>query len=199
MENKVRYYSSFQRFWHWLQALSIVGLVLTGFEIYGFWSVLGFERAVKVHYRIFSVLAVLFVFAFFWYIITGQWRQFIPSREKILPVAKYYLVGVFKGEQHPHKRTPERRLNSLQSLTYLLIMMGLLPFMGITGGLYYYYHDLLAAGFSYSLAPVAFLHIIGAIAFVVFLLGHIYMLTFGEGIWPHVKSMLTGWGTAEEK
>jgi len=54
-------------------------------------------------------------------------------------------------------------------------------------------------GLNYSLAPVAFLHIIGAIAFVVFLLGHIYMLTFGDGLWAHVKSMLTGWGTVEEK
>lgn len=198
METKVKYYTRFQRLWHWVQALAIVGLVVTGLEVYGFWSVFGFERAVKVHYRVFSVLTWLFVFAFFWYLTTGQWRQFIPKRKEIMPVARYYLLGVFKGEEHPHQRTPEKRLNSLQSLTYLLVMLVLLPLMGLTGGLYYYYYDLLGAGIGVNLQLVALIHIIGAIGFIVFLVGHLYMLTFGAGMWAHIKSMITGWGTVEE-
>jgi cytochrome b subunit of formate dehydrogenase len=48
---RVQVYSAFERFWHWLQALTIILLLLTGLEIHAPGSVrlLGFSRATWIH------------------------------------------------------------------------------------------------------------------------------------------------------
>lgn len=44
MIEKVIMFKRFERFWHWSQALLIIGLLLTGFEIHGTYQLLGFEK-----------------------------------------------------------------------------------------------------------------------------------------------------------
>jgi thiosulfate reductase cytochrome b subunit len=46
---KVYVYKGFERFWHWTQALLIMFLALTGFEIHSSYSLFGFETAVNLH------------------------------------------------------------------------------------------------------------------------------------------------------
>ena len=41
--SKVKYYTGFERFWHWTQALLIISLLITGFEIHGTIQLFGFE------------------------------------------------------------------------------------------------------------------------------------------------------------
>ncbi|HIJ83962.1 MAG TPA: cytochrome B, partial [Magnetococcales bacterium] len=46
---KVFIYSSFERFWHWTQAVLIVFLMLSGFEVHGTYILWGFEESVQLH------------------------------------------------------------------------------------------------------------------------------------------------------
>ncbi len=42
-------YHRFERFWHWMQALLIIFLGVTGFEIHGAFTFFGYENAVQYH------------------------------------------------------------------------------------------------------------------------------------------------------
>ncbi|MDP2793408.1 MAG: cytochrome B, partial [Sulfurisoma sp.] len=46
---KLYVFKIFERFWHWSQAGLIIFLLLTGFEVHGSYSILGFEKAVNLH------------------------------------------------------------------------------------------------------------------------------------------------------
>ena len=49
MSNKIYVFKVFERIWHWSQAFLIIALLVTGFEVHGSYSVLGFEKAVDLH------------------------------------------------------------------------------------------------------------------------------------------------------
>jgi thiosulfate reductase cytochrome b subunit len=78
MKKPVQIYTSFERFWHWMQAILVLFLAFTGFEIHGSVRFFGFEEAVKYHNIAAYLLLALIVFAIFWHFTTGQWRQYVP-------------------------------------------------------------------------------------------------------------------------
>ena len=51
------------------------------------------------------VLIVLIAFAIFWHLTTGEWRQYLPTRENLRAQAEYYVIGVFRGAPHPTRKT----------------------------------------------------------------------------------------------
>ena len=120
-------YSRYERFWHWLQTLLIVILLLTGFEAHGLFTLFGFEAAVEIHN--FAGLTWLIAFAFFvfWIFTTGEWKQYIPTTRKMLSVIRYYAYGIFRGEPHPVPKRREAKHNPLQRLVYLNLAAFLLP------------------------------------------------------------------------
>ena len=42
-------YTRYERFWHWLQTALITILLVTGFEVDGLYTLLGYKTAVEVH------------------------------------------------------------------------------------------------------------------------------------------------------
>jgi thiosulfate reductase cytochrome b subunit len=195
MADKIRLYSKFERFWHWSQAVLIITMGLTGFEIHGVYRLVGFRQAVDYHTTAAWALIALWIFAIFWHLTTGAWKQYVPTREKLLAVAKFYMVGVFKGRAHPYERTQHRKLNPLQRLAYLSFKLVMAPMLWITGLLYMFYNDWAAWGLaSYlDLGIVATIHVTGAILIATFLVVHVYMGTLGATPWEHFKAMVTGW------
>ncbi|MFO7542432.1 MAG: cytochrome b/b6 domain-containing protein, partial [Thiobacillus sp.] len=95
MSNRIYVFKVFERFWHWSQALLIITLLFTGFEVHGSYSVLGFATAVDTHTIAAWTLVGLWVFAIFWHFTTGEWKQYIPTFQKIDAMIKYYAVGIF--------------------------------------------------------------------------------------------------------
>jgi Ni,Fe-hydrogenase I cytochrome b subunit len=77
---KVYIYKGFERFWHWTQASLILFLAATGFEVHGSFEIFGFEKAVQFHRVASWMLIGLIVFAIFWHITTGEWKQYIPTK-----------------------------------------------------------------------------------------------------------------------
>ncbi|MCF8114054.1 MAG: cytochrome b/b6 domain-containing protein [Desulfotignum sp.] len=182
-------YTRFERLWHWSQALMIIILMITGFEVHGLYSLMGFETAVEVHNFVGLFWLGSFAFFAFWLIITGEWKQYIPTTRKLFDVALYYAWGIFHGQNHPVQKTPGAKHNPLQRLAYLGISAMLLPLQMVTGLLYYLYNSLPGM----PLAPVAVIHTLAAFLLVNFLIIHVYMTTTGHSLFSHIKGMITGW------
>ncbi len=188
---KIYLYTRFERFWHWLQALMIVSLIVTGFEIHGTFSFLGYQNAVNVHNFIGLAWLILFAFFVFWLFTTGEWKQYIPTTKKLIAVILYYAWGIFQGRPHPVQKSPGAKHNPLQRLTYLGLSAMLLPLQMATGLLYYTYNHW--SGPILGLGPLAWLHTLIAFMLVSFLLVHVYMTTTGHSLFSHIAGMITGW------
>lgn len=195
---KIYLYSRFERFWHWAQALLIILLIITGFEIHGSYELMGFKQAVEVHNFCAWTWLILYAFVLFWMAITREWKQYIPTTVMLFEVARYYAVGIFQGKPHPVPKSQRAKHNPLQRLTYLGISVVLIPVQMATGLLYYYYNDWPAWGLGdWSLSVVATIHTAVAFALLIFLVVHIYMTTTGHNVTAHVKAMITGWEEVE--
>ena len=150
-------YTRYERFWHWLQMLLIVTLLVTGLEVHGSYTLLGFESAVEIHNTAGITWLIAFSFFVFWIFTTGEWRQYVPTTRKMLQVVRYYSYGIFRGESHPVPKRKEAKHNPLQRLVYLSLAAFLLPVQMVSGLLYWGYNEWPAWGIAgWSLSPVVF-------------------------------------------
>ncbi|MBM3391108.1 MAG: cytochrome B [Betaproteobacteria bacterium] len=194
MAERIYIFKRFERFWHWSQAALIMFLLLTGFEIHGAYRVFGFEQAVGFHTLAAWTLVGLWVFAIFWHLTTGEWKQYIPTTEKVVAMLKYYLSGIFTHAPHPFRQTTLRKHNPLQRLAYLGVLLFISPLIWITGWLYLFYDRWAAWGLGgLDLGLVATGHTIGAFLMLIFFIAHIYLATAGHTPTAHLKAMITGW------
>ena len=192
-------YTRYERLWHWLQMLLIVLLLITGFEVHGLYTLLGFEQAVTIHNYVGLTWLIAFAFFIFWIFTTGEWKQYIPTTRKMIAVIRYYTYGIFAGETHPVPKRKEAKHNPLQRLTYLSLAALLLPVQMLTGFLYWGYNSWQAWGLTFlSLKVVALIHMAGAFAILSFIIVHVYMTTTGHSVLAHTKAMITGWEDVEE-
>ena len=197
MSERVYLFKRFERFWHWSQAALIVFMLATGFEIHGSYTAIGFERAVQWHTIAAWTLAGLWLFAIFWHLTTGEWKQYLPTTDKLVAVAHFYAIGIFKGEPHPFRPTPLRKHNPLQRLAYLVVLLVIGPLIWASGGLYLFYADWAALGLAgLKLETVAWAHTAGAFLMLAFLIAHLYLITTGHTVTAHFKAMVTGWEEA---
>jgi thiosulfate reductase cytochrome b subunit len=196
----VKYYSKFERFWHWTQAALIISLLVTGFEIHGTFQLFGFDKAVSYHVILAWSLIVLWVFAIFWHLTTGEWRQYIPaSTGHIMAMVKYYAFDIFLGGGHPFHRTRQEKLNPLQRMAYLSMHLLIAPAIWISGWFYLFYSDWPAVGLEgLSLEVVALTHTAAAFAVLAFLVAHLYLALTMSSNFADLKSMLTGYGEEEK-
>lgn len=193
---KVLMFQKFERFWHWTQALLIISMLVTGFEIHGSFSLLGWEAAVNLHIVLAWTLIALWILAIFWHLTTGEWKQYAPSGlDKILMMVNYYSIGIFKGGAEPFHKTRAKKHNPLQSMAYLSLNVMILPVLWISGLLYLFYAAWTAWGLGgLSLNLVALVHTAGAFAMLAFLIVHLYMtITMSEKPFGSVKAMITGY------
>jgi thiosulfate reductase cytochrome b subunit len=188
-------FKRFERFWHWTQAGLIIVLLLSGFEIHGSYEVLGFEDAVTLHRTTAWSLVTLWIFAIFWHLTTGEWKQYIPTLKKVDAMIKYYLLGIFIQAPHPFRKTLLRKHNPLQRLAYLFQWVVISPVIWATGWAYLFYANWADWGLDQylKLEDVAFFHALGAFMMLVFLIAHVYLITTGDTVWSHMKAMITGW------
>jgi thiosulfate reductase cytochrome b subunit len=195
---KIYLYTRFERFWHWAQAVLIIMLLMTGFEIHGAWTVLGFEKSVELHNVMGIAWLVLFIFNVFWLMTTGEWKQYIPTTKKLIEVIFYYMIGIFKGKPHPVQKSRDAKHNPLQRLTYLGLAAALLPVQMISGLMYYTYNQWALPGLdSFLLQVVAFIHQSLAFLILSFLVVHVYMTTTGHMVFSHIAAMISGWEQVE--
>ncbi|WP_316369392.1 cytochrome b/b6 domain-containing protein [Candidatus Thiodiazotropha sp. CDECU1] len=189
------YFTLFERLWHWSQALLIIGMLITGFEIHGSYHLLGFEQAIDLHTIMAWVLIGLWLLALFWHTTTGEWRQYVPSDpDSMLASVKYYAIGIFLGAPHPFHRRRAEKHNPVQRMVYLMLTMVITPIIWISGLLYLFYQYWAMIGIQgVPLGFVAVIHTIGAFAMLCFIPVHLYMsLTTSEKPFGYLFEMIFG-------
>ncbi|HRS02285.1 MAG TPA: cytochrome b/b6 domain-containing protein [Bacteroidota bacterium] len=201
MKTKAYIYKGFERFWHWSQAVLILFLAFTGFEVHGTYKFFGYENAVIYHQIAAYSYIVLVLFTIFWHFTTGEWKQYIPTWKNIKAQLNYYLFGIFKNAPHPTKKTVLSKLNPLQKLTYLGLKLLVIPVMVTTGLLYMFYrypqsHHIESININ-SLQTIAFIHTLGALLLIAFIILHLYLITTGTTVTSNLKAMLTGYEEIE--
>jgi thiosulfate reductase cytochrome b subunit len=205
MENtkKVYVYKGFERFWHWTQSFLIMFLALTGFEIHSSYSLFGFEAAVDLHNKAAWAFIVLIVFAIFWHVTTGEWKQYLPTTQNLRAQAEFYIFGIFRNAPHPTKKTLISKLNPLQRLVYLGLKILIIPVMVVSGLFYMFYRypqsGVIKSANIESLEIIALLHTLGAFLLIAFLIVHLYLITTGHTVTSNLKAMVTGWEELENE
>ena len=192
---KIYVFKRFERLWHWSQAALIITLLATGFEIHGAYAWFGFKPAVLYHTTAAWTLVGLWVFAIFWHLTTGEWKQYIPTLQKVDAMIKYYAMGIFTDAPHPFRATRLKKHNPLQRLAYLGVMLFIGPMIWISGWFYLFYGSWREWGWEkyLSLEWVAFFHALAAFMMLIFLIAHLYLTTAGHTPTAHLKAMITGW------
>lgn len=200
---KVYVYKAFERFWHWMQALLILFLAFSGFEIHGSYSFFGYQNAVKYHNIAAYLLITLIAFAIFWHFTTGEWKQYLPTTKNIKAQLNYYIFGIFANAPHPTKKTVLSKLNPLQKLTYFGLKILVIPVVVTSGLLYMLYRYPQQHGIEglniQSLEIIAIVHTIGAFLLLAFIITHLYLITTGETVTSNLKAMLTGFEELENE
>jgi thiosulfate reductase cytochrome b subunit len=197
-------YTFYERLWHWLQTFAIVLLAVTGLiihkpEMIGFIS---FRGVVLTHNIVAAILAINAALALFYNLVSGDIQRFIPQprgffNQSIVQV-KYYVRGIFTGDDHPFEKTREKRLNPLQKITYFGILNVLLPLQGITGILIWSAQRWPKIAESIGgLQFIAPFHTLIAWLFIAFILTHVYLTTTGHQPLTGIKSMIMGWDEVE--
>jgi thiosulfate reductase cytochrome b subunit len=193
-------YSLHERIWHWLQAAGIILLIFTGWAIH-YPDRLGFlvsmAKAIRYHTWVGLALLLNAFLGIFYHITAEKYHHFLPRLDDFtdaaIEQARFYLYGIFKGEEHPLDADPGRKLNPLQKITYIALLNILLPFQIFTGLLLWgadrWPQLFYRVGGLWVLAPA---HTLGAFLFLAFLIGHIYLATTGTTPWSLLRAIITG-------
>ena len=178
-------------------------MALTGFEVHGSYQFLGYRQAVLYHSTAAIAFLALIAFAIFWHFTTGEWKQYVPTRKLLRAQLNYYLVGIFRDEPHPTRKTALSKLNPLQKLVYLALKILVIPIMVISGLLYMFFRYPQANGIvtlaGGSLARIALVHTLGGFFLVAFVIAHAYLTTTGKAPVSNLKAMITGYEEPEEQ
>jgi thiosulfate reductase cytochrome b subunit len=190
-QTRIYIYKRYERFWHWSQALLVIIMMVTGFEIHGTYSLLGFGRAVQFHTVAAWTLITLWAFTIFW--------QFTTSLKNVTAMIRYYTIGIFTNAPHPFHKTALQKHNPLQRLAYLALLAMISPLIWVSGLLYLFYGDWTKWGLNnyLSLEWVAIAHTLGAFMMTAFFFIHVYLTTTGHTLTAHIKAMITGWEEAD--
>lgn len=201
---RVHMYDAYRRFWHWLQAISIVALLVTGLIIHrpDLFAVFSFPGVVQLHNVLAAILVLNAALSLFYHLATERMQEYIPRPygffDDSIRQTKYYVSGIFKGEPHPFEKRPDDRMNPIQKLTYFGILNVLLPLQILTGALMWGVQEWPAvAGALGGLPFLAPFHTLLAWLFAAFIVGHVYLTTTGATPLEAIRGMVTGYEEVE--
>ncbi|OGO38803.1 MAG: hypothetical protein A2W35_17410 [Chloroflexi bacterium RBG_16_57_11] len=201
---EVYMYDAYERFWHWLQTITIVILLFTGLIIHrpDMFGAFSFRYMVTIHNVLAFILVVNAALSLFWHLVSGEIRQYIPRPygffDNAIVQAKYYLQGIFKGNAHPFEKTKAKKLNPLQQVTYFGLLNVLLPLQIITGALMWGVQQWSSVvGLFGGLPFLAPFHSLVAWLFASFIVAHVYLTTTGVTVFDDIRAMVTGWEKVE--
>jgi thiosulfate reductase cytochrome b subunit len=201
---KVYMYAVYERFWHWLQTFVILGLIFTGLVIHkpDTFGLFSFRYMVLVHNILAALLVINAGLSLFYHLVSGEIQQFLPRPvgffDQAIVQARYYLRGIFKGDKHPFEKTPDKKLNPLQQVTYFAILNILLPLQIITGALMWGAHRWPnITNWMGGLPFLAPFHTLVAWLFAAFVVMHVYLTTTSHSPFTSIQAMMVGWDEIE--
>jgi thiosulfate reductase cytochrome b subunit len=197
------------RIWHWVNALAFIILIVTGAQV-RFGNVMhlfSFETAVTIHSLTGFILVGNYFIWLVYYLLTGNIKIYIPPlnhpvefAKKAIVQAKFYGGGIMVGSHNPHHSTPDHKFNPMQQVSYLMIMVLLIPLQLITGLLLWdpklFSPIINVAG---GIQIIEIVHVLLWIFFSAFIIVHFYLATLGHTTWAHIIAMFTGFEEEEEE
>ena len=201
---KVYLYTAYERFWHWLQALAIIGLIFTGLIIHApaVFGFIDFAPAVIIHNVLGFILLFNAFLAAFYHFSSGKIKGYLPEPKgffnQAIDQGLFYLKGIFKESSHPFEKDVDKKLNPLQKVTYLVILNILLPLQIFTGIVIWGFQQW--PDVATKLGGLGFLvpfHSLIAWFFASFLIMHMYLTTTGHTPLSSIKAMIVGWEEVE--
>ena len=197
------------RIWHWVNALAFIILIVTGAQV-RFGNVMhlfSFETAVTIHSLTGFILIANYFIWLVYYLLTGNIKIYIPPlhhpvefAKKAIVQAKFYGGGIMVGAHNPHHSTFDHKFNPMQQVSYLMIMVLLIPLQLITGLLLWdpklFSPIINIAG---GIQIIEIVHVLLWIFFSAFIIVHFYLATLGHTTWAHIIAMFTGFEEEEEE
>lgn len=198
------------RIWHWINAIGFLILILTGAQIrfVDSMGLMSFETAVDIHSWLGFILLANYFIWLLYYLFSGKlfklyippfWRP-IKFIKNSIRQAKYYGYGIMVGDKNPHHPTPDNKFNPMQQVSYLMIMVVLIPLQIITGlilwdpQLFSFLAKLIG-----GIQIAALIHTGLWIFFSAFIIVHFYLATLGHTPMAHIKAMFTGYEEEHEE
>ncbi len=201
MAEKIYLYPVWLRIWHGLNAILCILLILSGISMQ--YSnpdapLIPFEPAVAMHNVSGVILTISYLLFFIGNLFTSNGKYYrlrLKGLMKRLALqTRYYVVGVFKGEEAPFPVSKERKFNPLQQVSYVFVMYIALPLLFITGWALLFPEFILKEVFKVSgIFLTAQLHIVMGFLVSLFLIVHLYVSTMGKTPRSNFKSIVDGW------
>jgi thiosulfate reductase cytochrome b subunit len=196
------------RIWHWTNALGFVAMIVTGVQIryVGLIDIMHFRTAINLHNWIGVVLIANFFIWLLFYLLTDKIRVYHPELSPVkhfrasFRQLRYYGYGIFKGDPNPHHLSVYHKFNAMQSMTYQVIMLILVPIQFYTGILLWDVQRFSGTiGFLGGVRVVDTVHVLIFIFFTAFIFIHPYLASLGHTPTAHFKAMFTGYEEIEEE
>ena len=201
---EVYMYTIYERLWHWLQTAVILILLFTGLIIHkpAIFGIFSFRYVVQVHNIMAAILIANAGLALFYNLASGEIKQYLPQPRgffnQAIVQAKFYLKGIFKGEDHPFEKTEQQKMNPLQQVTYLGLLNVLLPLQIITGIIMWGTQEWPAISLQFGGLPyLAPFHTLISWLLASFVVLHVYLTTTGPTPTANIEAMIMGWDEVE--
>jgi thiosulfate reductase cytochrome b subunit len=205
-EHKLYLYPFWIRFWHMVNALLCLALIITGFSMQFSGprvALVKFDAAVSIHNIAGIILTINYAlfFAGNLFAYNGRYYQieFKGLWTRLMKQFNYYTFGIFRKEKAPFPITMENKFNPLQQFSYVFIMYLFVPVVFITGWALLYPKSIPTTIFGGSgLHTTDALHIISGFTISVFMVIHIYFCTIGKTATSNFRSMINGYHEAHD-
>lgn len=174
------------RWWHGLQSLVFLGLIVSGACMHWAdspWVPLPFSEAVTTH----NILGVTYLISWVAFMIvsfrTGNLHHYrlrgLDLRGRFWPQVRYYAWGIFHHRPDPSAASTAEKFNPAQRLAYAVVMIVLTPILLASGTLLFF--PILAPEQALGLPgllPMAMIHLSAGYLLVAFLILHVYMTQY---------------------
>jgi thiosulfate reductase cytochrome b subunit len=197
------------RIWHWANLAAFIILIVTGAQIRmgDKLNLFSFETAVNIHSWLGFILIANYFLWLVYYLVTGNIKIYIPPLHKPLEFAKAALIqakfygwGIMVGDENPHHATFYNKFNPMQQVSYLAIMVLLIPLQLVTG-LFLWDPHLFgpAVNLVGGIQIVVLVHVGLWIFFSAFMIVHFYLATLGHTPMAHIIAMFKGYEEIHEE
>jgi thiosulfate reductase cytochrome b subunit len=198
--DKIYFYPIWLRFWHGLNAIGIIILIITGISMQSIVesSIIDFKTAISLH-NISGVVVTLSYFIFLiGNMITNNYKFYIIKPKNFIkrPVkqAYYYIWGMFHNMKPPYPLSEKRKFNPLQKYFYVIVMYLIVPAVIITGIALLFPEIIIERVYNYSgIFVTAIFHSALGFFISIFLIIHLYVASIGKSPLDNFKSIINGW------
>ena len=185
---KLYLYPLWIRLWHWTNAVLFIILMISGASLH--YGSSAFGTVLSIHNIAGILLSIIWLLFVIGNLISNNGKhykiRFKGLISRLIKQSYYYGFGIFKGDAHPFQASADMKFNSLQQLTYIAVMYGLMPIL-IGSGFFF-----LFLGY-FNIWVIAMTHLVVAYLLVLFLVTHIYIISTGKTIFSNLRAMFTGW------